>query len=128
MWSLKQIKLYILQPRFKCGAKLTWIKLGVCVHMPVLRKLCRFHIKEFSLNWLWHGFKKRTDILKLTLMNVHNIIDKNNFSHIGLHKDLYSRKDMNLARFSIDCMQVCCMARTSEITHSAIRWRCVCLD
>jgi hypothetical protein len=54
-------------------------------------------------------------------LGLHNIIDKNNFSHIGLHKDLYSRKDMNLARFSIDCMQVCCMARTSEITHSAIR-------
>jgi hypothetical protein len=43
-------------------------------------------------------------------------------------KDLYSRKDMNLARFNIDCMQVCCVARTSDITHSAIRWRCTCLD
>ena len=37
-------------------------------------------------------------------------------------KDLYSRKDMNIARFNIDCMyKVCCVARTSEITHSAIR-------
>ena len=26
-------------------------------------------------------------------------------------KDLYSRKDMNLWRFNIDCMQVCCVAR-----------------
>ena len=26
-------------------------------------------------------------------------------------KDLYSKKDMNLGRFNIDCMQVCCMAR-----------------
>jgi len=43
-------------------------------------------------------------------------------------KDLYSRKDMNLARFNIDCMLVWCVARTSEITHSAIRWRCACLD
>jgi hypothetical protein len=43
-------------------------------------------------------------------------------------KDLYSRKDMNLAIFNIDCMQVCCVARTSEITHSAICWQCVCLD
>ena len=36
-------------------------------------------------------------------------------------KNLYSRKDMNLARFNIDYMQVCCVARTSDITHSAIR-------
>jgi hypothetical protein len=39
-------------------------------------------------------------------------------------KDLYRRKDMNLGRFNIDCMQVWCVARTSGITHSAIRWRC----
>jgi hypothetical protein len=41
--------------------------------------------------------------------------------HVSYIKDLYSRKDMNLWRFNIDCMQVCCVARTSEITHSAIR-------
>jgi hypothetical protein len=32
-------------------------------------------------------------------------------------KDLYRKKDMNLGRFNIDCMQVWCVARTSEITH-----------
>jgi hypothetical protein len=30
-------------------------------------------------------------------------------------KDLYRKKDMNLGRFNIDCMQVWCVARTSEI-------------
>ena len=51
------------------------------------------------------------------------------FLHLNREsKDLYSRKDMNLSRFNIDCMQVCCVARTSEITQSAIRWRCTCLD
>jgi len=30
---------------------------------------------------------------------------------ITLTKDLYSGKDMNLGRFNIDCMQVCCVAR-----------------
>ena len=28
-----------------------------------------------------------------------------------INKDLYSRKDMNLGRFNIDCMYVCCVAR-----------------
>jgi hypothetical protein len=29
----------------------------------------------------------------------------------GIDKDLYSKKDMNLGRFNIDCMQVCCVVR-----------------
>ena len=42
-------------------------------------------------------------------------------SALYIHKDLYSMKDMNLGRFNIDCMQVCCVARLPivQFVHDA---------
>jgi hypothetical protein len=57
--------------------------------------------------------------LKTCMLNLHfdAYFVKNILCQI---KDLYtSRKDMNLARFNIDCMQVCWVARTSEITDGS---------
>ena len=33
------------------------------------------------------------------------------FWNVAEAKDLYSKKDMNLARFKIDCMLLCCVGR-----------------
>ena len=39
------------------------------------------------------------------------LTDMQNFLKIDTFNDLYSKKDMNLGRFNIDCIEVCCVAR-----------------